>query len=159
MCGIAGFSGDFDKHLLEKMNTSIAHRGPDDSGIYFNPEKGIGLAHRRLSIIDLSPLGHQPMWDKSQKVAIVYNGEIYNYRELRKELITQGFVFKSHSDTEVLVNLYLRDRGNCSIDLITGRIGFIYHFLQGLWFPFLIDVKYLEMKRNKDKGARGEEKG
>ena len=61
MCGIAGFSGKFNPDLLEKMIRSISHRGPDDQGTYYNPAKAIGLAHRRLSIIDLSPLGHQPM--------------------------------------------------------------------------------------------------
>lgn len=107
MCGIAGFSGQFTESLLDRMNHVIAHRGPDDAGIYFNPKKGIGLAHQRLSIIDLSPLGHQPMWDDTETVVIIFNGEIYNYRELRSGLIEKGFVFKSHSDTEVLLNLYL----------------------------------------------------
>jgi asparagine synthase (glutamine-hydrolysing) len=110
MCGIAGFSGRFDGTLLEKMNAAIAHRGPDDAGIYWLPEKGIGLTHRRLSIIDLSPMGHQPMWDVTETVAIVFNGEIFNYRELRADLIKAGYAFKSSSDTEVLLNLYLRDR-------------------------------------------------
>jgi len=66
MCGIAGFSGRFDGSVLEKMNAVIAHRGPDDFGTYWLPEKSIGLAHRRLSIIDLSPLGHQPMWEVTE---------------------------------------------------------------------------------------------
>ncbi len=109
MCGIAGFSGEFSKDLLEKMSRRISHRGPDDSGDYFLRDKGIGLAHRRLSIIDLSPLGHQPMWDRTNTVAIVFNGEIYNFRELRADLVVSGFQFNSQSDTEVLLNLYLRD--------------------------------------------------
>lgn len=108
MCGIAGFSGNFDDLLLENMQFVISHRGPDDAGRYFNKTKGIGLAHRRLSIIDLSPTGHQPMWDSTQTVVIVFNGEIYNYRELRVKLAQDGFVFKSNSDTETLLNLYLR---------------------------------------------------
>jgi asparagine synthase (glutamine-hydrolysing) len=109
MCGIAGFSGGFDEALLQRMNAAIAHRGPDDSGILMIPEKGIGLAHRRLSIIDLSPRGRQPMSDVTGNVSIVYNGEIYNYRELRRELVEDGFGFQSQCDTEVLLNLYLRD--------------------------------------------------
>jgi asparagine synthase (glutamine-hydrolysing) len=109
MCGIAGFFGDFDAALLERMATSIAHRGPDDAGIEWLRKERVGLAHRRLSIIDLSPAGHQPMWDPSGSVAITYNGEIYNYRELRKELAADGFAFRGHSDTEVLLALYMRD--------------------------------------------------
>jgi len=123
MCGIAGFSGDFSESILERMNQVIAHRGPDDAGIYFDLKNGIGLAHRRLSIIDLSPFGHQPMWDITGTVAIVYNGEIYNYKELREELIKSGFVFKSHSDTEVLLNLYLRD-GRDLLSKINGIFAF-----------------------------------
>jgi asparagine synthase (glutamine-hydrolysing) len=107
MCGIAGFSGKFNSALLERMNAAISHRGPDDSGIYYDDSKGLGLAHRRLSIIDLSQLGHQPMWDVSKTVAIVFNGEIYNYKELRARLETKGYRFLSNSDTEVLLNLYL----------------------------------------------------
>jgi asparagine synthase (glutamine-hydrolysing) len=109
MCGIAGFSGTFDVALLERMNRTIAHRGPDDSGVWHDATKAVGLAHRRLSIIDLSALGHQPMWDVDRTAAIVFNGEIYNYRELRAELVASGSKFASETDTEVLINLYLRD--------------------------------------------------
>ncbi len=109
MCGIAGFSGAFDAVLLERMAASIAHRGPDDAGSFVLAERRVGLAHRRLSIIDLSSAGHQPMWDASRSVAITYNGEIYNYRELRKQLEGEGFAFRSQSDTEVLLQAYLRD--------------------------------------------------
>lgn len=109
MCGIAGYSGDFDAGLLELMNHRIAHRGPDDGDILRLPKQGLGFAHRRLAIIDLSPLGRQPMWDHTRTAVIVFNGEIYNYRELRKELEDKGHKFKSHTDTEVLLNLYLSD--------------------------------------------------
>jgi asparagine synthase (glutamine-hydrolysing) len=109
VCGIAGFQGDFEPSLLERMNGAIAHRGPDDAGVFHEPRTRTGLAHRRLSIIDLSPRGHQPMWDVTGVAAIVFNGEIYNYRELRAELVEDGYRFRSHSDTEVLLNLYLRD--------------------------------------------------
>lgn len=109
MCGIAGFAGRFDPTLLERMNASQAHRGPDAQGIVHLADDGIGLAHRRLTIIDLSDRGQQPMWDASRSVVIVYNGEIYNYRELRAELSGQGAPFLSDCDTEVLLQLYLRD--------------------------------------------------
>jgi asparagine synthase (glutamine-hydrolysing) len=91
------------------MSRTIAYRGPDDSGSYHDPDNGIGLAHRRLSIIDLSAQGRQPMWDAGRSVAIVYNGEIFNYRELRAELEREGWPFLTRTDTEVLLNLYLRD--------------------------------------------------
>lgn len=109
MCGLAGFFGSFDESLLGLMGKAIAHRGPDDSGQVFLPNDGIGLVHRRLSIIDLSDSGHQPMWDPTGTTVIVYNGEIFNYRELRLELEAGGFVFRGTSDTEVVLNLYVRD--------------------------------------------------
>src|SRR5208337_5024869 len=109
MCGIAGYSGSFDETLLQRMNAALQHRGPDDAGTFCSRDDRVGLAHRRLSIIDLSPRGHQPMWDATQRAVIVYNGELYNYRELRAELVSQGYAFRSDSDTEVLLNLWLRD--------------------------------------------------
>ena len=123
MCGIAGFSGALGLDLLTRMNGQISHRGPDDSGVCHLPAKGIGLAHRRLSIIDLSPSGHQPMWDVTKRAAIVFNGEIYNYRELHQELEAEGFGFKSSSDTEVLLNLYLRD-GEEMLPKLNGMFAF-----------------------------------
>lgn len=123
MCGISGFQGAFSEKLLNKMNRAIYHRGPDDSGIYFSHENEIGLAHRRLSIIDLSSDGHQPMWDIYHSVVIVFNGEIYNYKDLKSMLIDEGFKFKSHSDTEVIVNLYLR-YGSKLINKLNGIFSF-----------------------------------
>ena len=123
MCGIAGFSGEFEQGLLDRMNAALAHRGPDDSGTFFDARSGLGLAHRRLSIIDLSPRGHQPMWDATGTVAIVYNGELYNFRELRAELVAQGYRFQSSSDTEVLLNLYLRD-GDKLLEKLNGIFAF-----------------------------------
>ncbi|MEN3352125.1 MAG: hypothetical protein V7640_283, partial [Betaproteobacteria bacterium] len=73
MCGIAGFSGRFSSELLSRMDRSIAHRGPDDAGTHVDAENGIGLMHRRLAIIDLSPVGHQPMWDSQRIAVIVFN--------------------------------------------------------------------------------------
>lgn len=108
MCGIAGFFGDYEPTLLEAMNRTISHRGPDDEGSLYLPEFRLGLAHRRLSIIDLSAGGHQPMWDATGTVCIVFNGEIFNFEEWRSRLQAEGHTFKSNSDTEVILNLYLR---------------------------------------------------
>ncbi|HEX6851066.1 MAG TPA: asparagine synthase (glutamine-hydrolyzing) [Candidatus Polarisedimenticolaceae bacterium] len=123
MCGIAGFSGRFEPALLGRMSARIAHRGPDDDGTWHDAPRGVGLAHRRLAIIDLSPLGHQPMWDATRSAAIVFNGEIYNYRELRAGLERDGFRFVGHSDTEVLLNLYLRD-GRRMLESLNGIFAF-----------------------------------
>ena len=109
MCGIAGFSGGFERGLLVAMGEAIAHRGPDGSGIVHEPGARIGLAHRRLAILDLSPAGAQPMWDAERRACIVFNGEIYNFLALRRELEAEGHAFRGHSDTEVLLRLYLRD--------------------------------------------------
>ncbi|MCD6274278.1 MAG: asparagine synthase (glutamine-hydrolyzing) [Deltaproteobacteria bacterium] len=106
MCGIVGFSGNFDQALLEHMNAAQTHRGPDDFGIWFDESKSVGMAHRRLSIIDLSHDAGQPMSNVQETITIVFNGEIYNYRELRKELQAKGYAFKNKSDTEVLIHLY-----------------------------------------------------
>ncbi len=123
MCGIAGYSGSFPPDLLRRMARSIAHRGPDDEGFEVLANGRVGLAHRRLSIIDLSPLGHQPMWDEERSVAITYNGELYNYRELKKDLIDDGFRFRSESDTEVLLQLYRRD-GEAMLARLNGIFAF-----------------------------------
>jgi asparagine synthase (glutamine-hydrolysing) len=108
MCGVVGFSGRFSDQSLREAGNQIAHRGPDDSGEYLN-EQGIGLAFRRLAIIDLSPLGAQPMASPDGTAVIVFNGEIYNFRELRENLVSRGVTFRSHSDTEVLLQLYLAE--------------------------------------------------
>jgi len=123
MCGIGGFFGSFEPGLLHQMNHVMAYRGPDDHDTWFDQNKGIGLCHRRLSIIDLSALGKQPMWDVSRRAAIVFNGEIYNYRELRDELLAQGVVLRSQTDTEVLLNLYLRD-GDAMLKHLNGMFSF-----------------------------------
>ena len=115
MCGIAGFVGNGSGKELEAMSREIAHRGPDDSGLYLG--NGIGLAFRRLSIIDLSPAGHQPMWSKDKSIAIIFNGEIYNYRELREQLEKRGTSFVSHSDTEVILELYQTKGEDCFAEL------------------------------------------
>ena len=143
MCGIAGFSGNFDRVLLERMNDTQAHRGPDDHGaVLLSSKRGaesikhiaqssklkvesihqavsskydefgddtapdIGLAHCRLSIIDVSSAGHQPMGNEGGTVWITYNGEIYNHKDLRSKLEAKGHAFKSRSDTEVILHGY-----------------------------------------------------
>ena len=108
MCGIIGYSGNIDSSLLEEGLRFISHRGPDDSGLYTNRKFNIGLAHSRLSIIDLSALAHQPMLNEDGSVVIIFNGEIYNFKSLRTKLEKKGIHFKSDSDTEVLLLLYLQ---------------------------------------------------
>lgn len=105
MCGITGYLGLQDKKLLKQMTSIMAHRGPDAEGLFC--EGNIGLGHKRLSILDLSDLGRQPMVDKNSRVVITYNGELYNFNELRVELEKMGFVFSSKTDTEVVLNSYL----------------------------------------------------
>ncbi|MFH0919511.1 MAG: asparagine synthase (glutamine-hydrolyzing) [Fibrobacterota bacterium] len=109
MCGIAGIfnvNGEpVSPVLLRKMTDAIAHRGPDGEGFFI--DSFVGLAHRRLAIIDLSPAGHQPMLSADGQYALVYNGEVYNFKELRKELEGLGYRFRSRSDTEVVLNAYI----------------------------------------------------
>lgn len=116
MCGLAGevhWQGGVDPAATERMAERIAHRGPDDHGLWVERDKHCVLAHRRLSIIDLSPLGHQPMRDPATGNVLVFNGEIYNYRELRTRCEAQGDVFRSESDTEVILALYRREGVKC----------------------------------------------
>ena len=108
MCGILGtFGADIDR--IEKAYRLMSHRGPDDSGVFYERKLNIALGHQRLSILDLSNLGHQPMVNSDNDVIIVFNGEIYNFRELRSDLEAQGFTFNGNSDTEVLLKLYLSE--------------------------------------------------
>src|SRR2546422_4925723 len=109
MCGLAGIVAKrrpLSASILPAMVTSLRHRGPDDSGTWLSPDGRVGLGHTRLSIIDLSPAGHQPMSDSEQKLWIVFNGEIYNFQEIRKELVVSGCAFASHTDTEVILQAY-----------------------------------------------------
>ena len=126
MCGITGKiyfdNREVSANDLEKMNTAIRHRGPDDSGTYISPDKKTGLGHLRLSIIDLSPLGHQPMSYLS-RYWIVFNGEIYNYQEKRVAMEKAGYRFKSHSDTEIIMALYDKYREDC-LEHLRGMFAF-----------------------------------
>lgn len=123
MCGIVGYSGAFEPAALRAGMRAISHRGPDDSGDYFDTRAGIGLGHLRLSIIDLSAQGHQPMLSLNGDIALVFNGEIYNFRELRAQLEAQRYRFRGHSDTEVLLNLYLAE-GESMLSRLNGIFAF-----------------------------------
>lgn len=115
MCGITGkiyfdYQRPVDSNELKRMTNVIRHRGPDDEGFYI--DKNVGLGFRRLSIIDLSS-GHQPLSDYTGRFWITFNGEVYNYQNERKELEKKGYVFKTNTDTEVIVNLYAEYKENC----------------------------------------------
>jgi len=133
MCGIAGFvdhngkrSPDRLRDIVSAMNDTIVHRGPDDHGVWVDPTGTCALAQRRLSIVDLSPLGHQPMIDQTGDIGLTYNGEIYNYKELRANLQSQGHTFKSDCDTEVLLTL-MADQRLSHLNTLRGMFAF------GLW--------------------------
>lgn len=111
MCGITGVfhfqnSEEIQEGVIKKMSDTLAHRGPDDSGVYVSRDKRLGFGFRRLSIIDLSPAGHQPMANEDETVWTMLNGEIYNFQELRGELAKKGHQFKSKSDTETILHSY-----------------------------------------------------
>jgi len=130
MCGIAGAvwlrnESQVDETALDRMTDALAHRGPDDRGVYrrcFDDGSGVGLGHRRLSIIDVGG-GQQPMGNEDGSIWIVFNGEIYNYVELREELIAQGHVFRTKSDTETIVHLYEQYGVNC-LERLRGMFAF-----------------------------------
>src|SRR5689334_17389373 len=136
MCGIAGFQGEFDPELLRSMSAAVAHRGPDGSGALVVQREGelpTGLAHRRLAIIDLSADGLQPMTVAADAgggmqtgLTLVFNGEIYNYRELREELAAAGHQFRTATDSEVLLHLYERD-GPDMLARLNGIFAFAIH--------------------------------
>ena len=110
MCGIAGFFGppgarpiEEMRSITKRMTDAMIHRGPDDDGIWADSDTGVALGHRRLSILDLSPLGHQPMASADGRYVMVFNGEIYNFQELRAELEPHGHTWRGHSDTEIML--------------------------------------------------------
>jgi asparagine synthase (glutamine-hydrolysing) len=156
MCGLTGIftSRDWTDERLTavttRMSDTIAHRGPDDSGAWVDGAAGIALGFRRLSIVDLSPLGHQPMESASHRFVVTFNGEVYNHRDLRRELESVGCQFRGHSDTEVILAAFERwgirtsvrrfvgmfaiavwDRQRRELSLIRDRLGikpmFVYH--------------------------------
>lgn len=122
MCGICGFTGqiiDRDE-TIKNMTEVITHRGPDDNGFYL--DGGISMGFRRLSIIDLGT-GHQPIYNEDQTLVLTFNGEIYNYRELREELLAQGHVFSTETDSEVLLHGF-EQWGEKLLDRLRGMFGF-----------------------------------
>ena len=132
MCGIVGIysyrdsAPPVDREELLRIREAMLKRGPDGAGLWISRDQRIGLAHRRLAIIDLSEAGAQPMASADGGLCISFNGEIYNYRELRKELESKGCVFRSNSDTEVLLLLYA-ERGEAMVHALRGMFAF------GIW--------------------------
>lgn len=120
MCGINGFNWK-DEYIIEKMNHRLKHRGPDDEGIH--ADDFVSLGHVRLSIIDLSQNGHQPMSDSKGRFYIIYNGEVYNFNELRDELESSGYTFKSNTDTEVILYSYIHWKERC-LEKFNGMFAF-----------------------------------
>lgn len=131
MCGIAGFiqygSKRYDlSEVLRDMSLAIQHRGPDDHGVWFDADAGIGLAHQRLSVLDISPEGHQPMVSHTGRYVLVYNGEVYNYKEIRKELEKNDLApsWRGHSDTEVLLAAFEAWGVEASLERIIAMFAF-----------------------------------
>lgn len=134
MCGIAGFVGQGTVEDLKRMTDALIHRGPDEEGLWVDESKGAYLGHRRLSIIDMAS-GHQPMWTRDGSLGIVFNGEIYNFAELRRELEDHGHRFETdHSDTEVLLHGY-RQWGRGLTTRLNGMWAFaLYDRVSGILF-------------------------
>ncbi|MCM8808087.1 MAG: asparagine synthetase B, partial [Candidatus Omnitrophica bacterium] len=158
MCGIAGYFGIGNKFLLKKMLKTLKHRGPDDEGIFF--DKNIALGNTRLSIIDIK-FGRQPIHNEKKDIWIVSNGEIYNFLELREELIKLGHNFYTKSDTETIVHAYEEWDVNC-LEKLNGMFAFaiwdkrkrmlflardrfgikpLYYYLDGEKFIFASEIK------------------
>jgi asparagine synthase (glutamine-hydrolysing) len=168
MCGISGVVNCGDRETLARMTHVQAHRGPDDSGLWdrkFPDGSYIGLGSRRLAILDLSPVGHMPMCNEERNVWITYNGEIYNFADLRRELQSKGHNFTSHTDTEVIIHLYEEEGPDC-VKRLNGMFAFaicdlrsgtptlfmardhfgvkpFYYFHQGGRFAFASEIKAL----------------
>jgi len=168
MCGISGLVHCGDREILARMTHMQAHRGPDDAGLWdrkFPDGSYIGLGSRRLAILDLSPDGHMPMCNEDGTVRITYNGEIYNFAELRSELESKGHRFASHTDTEVIIHLYEQEGCDC-VRRLNGMFAFaicdlrsatpslfvardhfgikaFYYFHEGEKFGFASEIKAL----------------
>jgi asparagine synthase (glutamine-hydrolysing) len=131
MCGIAGYwnisqaeSHDYKTSLATQMISALQHRGPDDSGIWIDSHSGVTLAHRRLSIVDLSSSGHQPMISENKRFIIVFNGEIYNFRDLKRQLEDSGVKFRGNSDTEVMLASFCTWGVQASVERFRGMFAF-----------------------------------
>jgi asparagine synthase (glutamine-hydrolysing) len=168
MCGISGIVNCGDRETLARMTQVLAHRGPDDSGLWerkFPDGSYIGLGSRRLAILDLSPLGHMPMSNPDRTLWITYNGEVYNFAELRRELEAKGHSFASQTDTEVILHLYEQEGPDC-VKRLNGMFAFaicdlrsgkptlfmardhfgikpFYYVQQGMRFAFASEIKAL----------------
>lgn len=168
MCGIVGIwtrkGESVDPRLLADLRDAMTHRGPDDEGLWLRePQRDVGFGHRRLSIVDLSPAGRQPMFNEDRSVVVTFNGEIYNHEQLRSELQRRGHRFVSHCDAEVLVHLY-EELGTDMVDELVGMFAFaiwdesrerlflardrlgkkpLYYLAQGGTFAFGSEIKAL----------------
>ncbi len=171
MCGIAGFishrsGGPQLQAIAAQMNECLRHRGPDDIGAWTDPEAGVALAHRRLSVVDLSAAGHQPMVSASGRFVIIYNGEVYSHEEIRPSLTERGIAFRGHSDTEVILEsveafgieptlsrligmfaIALWDRRERTLTLVRDRLGIkpLYWAKFGDLFVFGSELKALRV--------------
>jgi asparagine synthase (glutamine-hydrolysing) len=172
MCGIAGMvtAQRLDRALLQRMGDIIAHRGPDDEGVWLDEQAGVGFAHRRLSIVDLSPHGHQPMLSADGRFVLNYNGEVYNHGDIRRELEGAGLGpeggWRGHSDTETILQAIaawgldeavgrfvgmfafaLWDRKDCRLNLVRDRFGEkpLYYGWAGKDFVFGSELKSLRL--------------
>src|SRR5712691_1297903 len=129
MCGIAGFISLNNRgaglgESLRRMTDALTHRGPDDQGQWIDSEVGIALGHRRLSILDLSPEGHQPMRSESERYQLSFNGEVYNFRDLRQELVSLNHTFRGHSDTEVMLAAFEQWGVQPAVERFVGMFAF-----------------------------------
>lgn len=139
MCGIAGFVGSGDEQILRRMAATLSHRGPDDDGFLVDAPLAVHLAHRRLSIVDIGG-GHQPMLAQAGRYAVVFNGEIYNFRELRADLTSVGVEFQTdHSDTEVLLQAWIHWRED------------MFDRLNGMWSFAILDRERRELVLSRDR--------
>jgi asparagine synthase (glutamine-hydrolysing) len=118
-----GFSGRFYVAFVVRMNATLAHRRPDDAGTLWIERGNVGLAHRHLAIVDLPATGHEPMRDADGTMAVVFNGEIYNYHQLRADSVSRGYEFRGQFDREVLLNLYRQD-GESILERLHGIVAF-----------------------------------
>ena len=131
MCGICGIvatspSFPLGEGLATEMRDAMPHRGPDDAGTWVSDDRRVAFGHRRLSIVDLSAAGHQPMTNEDGTLWITYNGEIYNHAALRSELEAKGHVYRSHSDTETILHLFEEEGPRC-VERLQGMFAF------GIW--------------------------
>ena len=147
MCGISGFinfSKTFSKEELSLyasvMSDSMFHRGPNSYGIWVDEKEGVSFSHRRLSILDLSNNGHQPMESSCGRYLIVYNGEIYNFRELRERIEKSKVKFKSSTDTEVIIELVSKF-GVLKTSKLYEKENTTRNTLRRLWYPIMASIK------------------